>query len=337
MALTDTYPTPAALAAELIDLPSITGSEAPVLEFLEHLLKEIGFTTVREYIGTERWNLYANWTHAAPIVFCTHVDTVPPHFSSSMQHGMLYGRGSCDAKGIASSMLFAAERLISDGEMPAFLFVVGEETDSIGARTAAKSGRVADFIIVGEPTDNVLASGHKGALSYTLSVQGSAAHSAYPERGSSAIHILLDLLQTLRSAEWGSHDVLGPATLNVGVIEGGIAMNTLAPDASAMVMHRIVDDAEARKSQVRTLIDGRAALEFHSVSQPQILHVPAGFDARPVAFGTDVPYLRDIARCLLCGPGSVHDAHTPDEHIAVTALDEAVELYVRLYHALKPS
>jgi acetylornithine deacetylase len=335
MALIETYPTPASLAAALIDLPSVTGSEKRVLAFLEERLVEIGCVTDREYIGADRWNLYGNWSDKTHTVFCTHVDTVPPHVPARMHDGVLYGRGACDTKGIIAAMLFAAERLIAAGASPSFLFVVGEETDSIGAKTAAQSPRTADFIIVGEPTDNLLASGHKGALSYTLDVHGHAAHSAYPERGSSAIHLLLDILQTIRGAAWGTHEILGPATINVGRIEGGTAMNTLASHATAQVMHRIVDDTEVRRSQVLDLIGDRATVRFHSDSQPQILYVPEGFEAKPVAFGSDIPYLRAIARCLLCGPGSVHDAHTMDECISVAALDEAVELYVRLFQALR--
>ncbi len=337
MALSETYQTPATLAAALIDQPSVTGSEARILEFIEDRLRDLGCTTEREYIGEQRWNLYGNWTSHAAIVFCTHVDTVPPHLPSRVQDGVLFGRGACDTKGIIAAMLFAAERLQSEGVIPAFLFVVGEETDSIGAKTAARSGKSADYIIVGEPTENVLASGHKGALSYTLRIQGSAAHSAYPEHGSSAIHSLLDVLSDLRGHDWGRHDLLGPATLNVGILEGGIAMNTLAPTAMARVMHRIVDDVETRKSQVVELIGGRAEVKFHSVSQPQILTVPEGFIAKPVAFGTDIPYLCHMGRCLLCGPGSIHDAHTSTECITFAAMDEAIELYLRLHRALRTS
>ena len=245
----DKYTDAANLASALVDIPSITGEERAVLEFLENWLSSRGMETRREPIDGNRWNLYDGWTEetwrcedAADVVFCTHVDTVPPYFPAFRDGDTLRGRGACDTKGIIAAMLLAGNRLRHDGLSPAFLFVVGEETDSCGAKTAAASGRTARFIIVGEPTDNMLATGHKGVLSYTLETQGVAVHSAYPERGSSAVHLLLDILGDIRDADWCSSDVLGNATTNVGLIEGGIAMNTTAPAAKATVMHRIVDD-----------------------------------------------------------------------------------------------
>jgi acetylornithine deacetylase len=263
------------------------------------------------------------------------VDTVPPHFPSRRNEGMLYGRGACDTKGIIAAMLFAGRHLLDDGHSPAFLFVVGEETDSLGAKTAARSGNTARYIVVGEPTDNMLATGHKGVLSYTLRTRGAAAHSAYPERGVSAVHLMLDLLDEIRREDWGHHPVLGESTLNVGLINGGVAMNTFAPEATATVMHRIVDDPDKRREQLGQLVGARADLEFHSVSTPQMLHTVEGFDSKAVAFGTDIPYLAAMGRCLLIGPGSVHDAHTPAERIEIAAIENAVGNYVKLFHALR--
>lgn len=319
---------------ELINIPSVTGDEAAVLVHLESILRDMQLTIEREAVEENRWNLYAGWDQPSPVVFCTHVDTVPPFYAARMEGDAVTGRGACDTKGIIAAMLDAGTQLLQQGEHPAFLFVVGEETDSIGAKVAAAGEREAAAIIVGEPTDNLLATGHKGVLSYTLRTSGVAAHSAYPDRGSSAVHTLLDILSEIRAADWGTHEALGAATLNIGLIEGGLALNTFAPSAQATVMHRLVDRAEERRDQLVTLVGERAKIEFHSVSQPQLLRTAEGFACTAVNFGTDIPYLRSIAPCLLLGPGSVHDAHTEHERVETGQLTEAVQLYIKLYHSL---
>ncbi|MBE0644728.1 MAG: M20/M25/M40 family metallo-hydrolase [Bacteroidetes bacterium] len=325
------------IATDLINIPSVTGSERAVLEYLEEMLVGMQLVTHRETVEQDRWNLYAGWTDTTDVVFCTHVDTVPPFIPADVHGDILSGRGSCDTKGIIASMIMAGYQLLADGFSPAYLFVVGEETDSIGAKTAAASGRKANFFIVGEPTDNILATGHKGVVSYTLKAAGRAAHSAYPENGSSAIHLLLDVLEKLRRADWGSSPVLGEATMNVGLISGGVAMNTLAPDAAATVIHRIVDDSTQRRQQVLDIVAGYLDVEFHSTSEPQLLTTVPGFPQKAVSFGTDIPYLSAMGRCLLYGPGSIHDAHTPNEKNSVTAMNTAVESYIQLFHALRRS
>ena len=319
---------------ELINIPSVTGDEAQVLQYLESVLTDMGLPVYREAVSEQRWNLYAGWEAESPVVFCTHVDTVPPFFPARTEEGRIHGRGACDTKGIMAAMLEGGQRLLEEGQRPSYLFVVGEETDSIGAKTAAATGRRAHAIIVGEPTDNALATGHKGVLSYTLKTSGRAAHSAYPDRGSSAIHALLDLIADIRSTDWGRSDVLGEATLNVGLISGGIAMNTFAPDAEARLMHRIVDSAKQRREQLLQLVGDRAEVSFHSVSEPQLLRTVEHFETKAVNFGSDIPYLHSMGDCLLLGPGSVHDAHTPDESIALREVEEAVELYIRLFKQL---
>jgi acetylornithine deacetylase len=171
-------------------------------------------------------------------------------------------------------------------------------------------------------------------LSYTLQTEGVAAHSAYPELGTSAVHALLNILDDLRKHDWGRSPLLGEATTNIGLIHGGVALNVFAPSASATVMHRIVDDAERRKAEVEAIVAARAAVQFHSISQPQILETVDGFPLVTVGFGTDVPYLKALGPCLLMGPGSIHQAHTADEFISVNEMEEAVLLYKTLYDEL---
>jgi acetylornithine deacetylase len=325
------------LAERLINIDAATGFEAAIAEEIEAICRERGFACERETVEDKRWNVYVNWTDTPPAVFCTHLDTVPPFFPARREGDLLFGRGACDTRGIMACMLAAGERLRDDGRTPAYLFVVGEETDSIGAKIAAASGRKAGYIIVGEPTENKLARGHKGTLAYQLVTEGIAGHSAYPERSRSAVHVLLDLLADIRSADWGDDPVLGRATTNIGMIEGGVAPNVTAPAASARVVHRIVDSVQKRVAQLEHLCEGRATLVFASRNEPQFMYCPEGFETTTVHFGTDIPHLRKIGTPLLVGPGSIHDAHAADEKISIAQMREAVDLYTRLFLQLLDS
>jgi acetylornithine deacetylase len=323
------------LTRNLIRIPSVTGNEKDVAAYIEELCAFHGWSCEHEYVAADRWNLYVNWTGVPAVVFSSHLDTVPGEVPDRNDDAYIFGRGACDTKGIIASMLCAGFELKNGGETPAFLFVVGEETGSPGAKTAALSGRKASFLINGEPTDNVLASGHKGTLSYTLTTSGRAAHSAYPEKGFSAIHVLLDIIGDIRAFDWGGNALFGEATTNIGIISGGVAPNVFADEATATIVHRIVDSTAQRKNDVLRLARDRSGVVFHSESGPQQLHVLPGFPAKAVSFGTDIPYLRALGTPLLIGPGSIHDAHTENEKIEIRQLHEAVKIYKQLFHTLK--
>ena len=323
------------LALDLIHIESITGNEAAIATRIEAICTGMGLHVERQRVSDKRWNVVTNWTTDNDVLFCTHIDTVPPHIPGHMESGYLYGRGACDTKGIIAAMLGAGEIMMSRNVTPSYLFVVGEETDSAGAKAAAGTGRKARYVIVGEPTENLFAHAHKGMLSYTLHTSGTAAHSGYPERGSSAIHVLLDILSDIRAADWGRDPEIGEATTNVGLIQGGAAPNVLAEAASATVVHRIVDSFETRLQQVREIISGRAEIDVHAQNNPQRMYVPPGEPSIAVSYGTDIPYVRTIGTPLLIGPGSIHDAHTAQEKISCEQILTAVERYATLATALQ--
>ncbi|MDH7515236.1 MAG: M20/M25/M40 family metallo-hydrolase [Bacteroidota bacterium] len=325
---------PVELAVSLIDIPSISGDERRLAEFLEHFCLQRGWEVERQYVEEGRWNLFVNWHGNVPVAFCTHIDTVPPFTPPRVEDGFLYGRGACDTKGIIGAMIAAGERLMQNGQPPAYLFVVGEETNSIGAKTAAVSGRTASFLIVGEPTENTPARAHKGVLSYRLETEGIAAHSGYPERGKSAIHVLLEILHDILTTDWGTDPILGQATVNVGEIHGGTAANVFAVSARACVVHRIVDSVQERKRRLVDIVGDRARIIIQAENDPQHLFVPEGYPSVVVSYGTDIPYLRGMATPLLVGPGSIHDAHTADERIEIAQIHAAVELYTDLFTRL---
>ncbi|MGH9530215.1 MAG: M20/M25/M40 family metallo-hydrolase [Terriglobales bacterium] len=210
------------LTRQLVDIESISGNEAQVGDFLYTELSRLGYDTTKIAAAGDRCNVYAipsTSPHPA-VVFSTHMDTVPPFITSSEDATKVYGRGSCDAKGIIASQIMAAERLRADGIGVALLFLVGEERDSLGATVANLYAPGSKFLINGEPTDNRIALASKGALRVELTAQGRMAHSAYPELGESAIDKLLNALGNLRSMKLPTNQEVGDCTLNIGTIEG---------------------------------------------------------------------------------------------------------------------
>ncbi len=321
-----------ALTRTLVDIESITGNEAPVGEFLLSLLNGLaaryGGQAEKMDVEPGRFNVFAAF--GTPVVtLSTHLDTVPPFFGAREDEDFIWGRGACDVKGIIAAMIAAAERLLEGGIRNfGLLFVVGEEKNSAGAYHAATNPRGSRFLINGEPTENKLALGSKGALRYEFVASGRMAHSAYPELGESAIEKLLDALARIRACALPVDPVLGPSTLNIGLIEGGRAPNVIADHASATLMFRLVGDA----APVRALAaDAAGGL----VEAREILCIPAvrlgaldGFDTTVVAYTTDIPAFGGAwGTPYLLGPGSIHVAHTSEERVPKKQLLEAVSLY----------
>ncbi|HEY8227651.1 MAG TPA: M20/M25/M40 family metallo-hydrolase [Pyrinomonadaceae bacterium] len=328
------------LTRQLIDIPSITGYEAPVGHFLTSFLKDLGFQVEQQPVDQDRFNVLGILTNAPPtIVFSTHMDTVPPFIESSEDDENIYGRGSCDAKGIIAAQIFAAEQLrAQDFNEVGLLFTVDEEMASAGARMANNhsAAKHCRFLINGEPTDNKLALGSKGSMRLKITAMGRAAHSAYPEAGESAIEKLLDVLNTLRGCDWPHDQFFGDTTCNIGVINGGTRPNVIAASASADLQIRITEDVDRIKAIVEEALDGRASVEYSSAHNPIRFFSVPGFEGSIVRFTTDIPYLGNWGKPLLIGPGSILHAHTDHERVSKKELREAVDLYVALVERLVP-
>lgn len=318
------------LTKKLIDIPSVTGDEKAVGEFLSVHLESLGYNVEQQEVEKDRFNLIATTGVPPRVVLSTHMDTVPPYIASSESDDLIFGRGACDAKGIIAAQITASELLRAEGvNEVGLLFTVDEEAGSEGARVANAFPLATDceYLINGEPTDNKLASATRGSLRLTLRAKGHAAHSAYPEQGESAIEKLLDVLQDIRQCRWPSDAQLGETTCNIGVINGGTRANVIPAAASAVLQLRLVSDAEAVKSNLEKAIAGRAEVEYLSVHDPVHLFTVAGFEQCVVRFTTDIPYLSRWGKPLLLGPGSILQAHTDGESVSKRELSEAVTLY----------
>ena len=325
------------LTRKLIDIPSVTGDEKAVGEFLEAHLESLGYQVAMQRVAEGRFNVIATTGVSPRVVFSTHMDTVPPHIVSSEDEERIYGRGACDAKGIIAAQINAAERLRSEGVNEiGLLFTVDEETGSLGAQVANKEkpARPPEYLINGEPTDNKLARATKGSLRLILKASGRASHSAYPEQGESAIEKLLDILERIRTSDWPVDEILGETTCNIGLISGGTRANVVPATAEAVLQLRLVSEVRPVKAILDAAIDGRAGVQYLSEHDPVHLHTVDDLEQCVVRFTTDIPYLSHWGTPLLLGPGSILNAHTDHEFIEKRELAEAVVLYARLVHAL---
>jgi acetylornithine deacetylase len=323
-----------ALAAELLSIQSPSGGEGKAVDFVARWLVARGWNVTVQEVTPGRGNVWASRAGGG-VALSTHLDTVPPHIPPKLAGERLSGRGACDAKGIAAAMMVAAENLAAAGESRVdLLLVVGEEKGSDGARAANHLPAQSRFLINGEPTESKLATGAKGSLRVTVRTRGREAHSAYPHLGQSAIEPMLELLPTLRQLDLPADDSLGPTTVNIGTIRGGTEANIIPAHAEAELMFRLVGDVGAVKSRVEQWAAGRAEIEYGSHIPAQRFHTVPGFDTSPVAYTSDIPLLDRWGTPLLFGPGSIHVAHTPDEHIDVRELRASVGAYERLVRAL---
>jgi len=318
-----------ALTRRLIDIESTTPNEAAVGEFLCVELRRRGFDARKMPVEGERNNILATWPgHGQPqVVFSTHMDTVPPFIPSSEDELRIYGRGSCDAKGIIAAQIVAAEKLRAAGVFVGLLSLVGEEQDSIGAKTANQQPIGARFMINGEPTDNRLALATKGSLHVILTARGKMAHSAYPELGESAIDKLVEALHRLHAMNLPENRDAGACTKNVGTIEGGRARNVISDFARAEVFYRLVGPADELRRQIIETVGELAEVEFTREVPFTRLRTLEGLPTMVAAFTTDIPALTNWGEPLLLGPGSIHLAHTEGEYVEKKQLEEAVELY----------
>ncbi|MFN8573427.1 MAG: M20/M25/M40 family metallo-hydrolase [Gemmatimonadaceae bacterium] len=321
---------PDALALQLMRVDSTSGQEAAVVTLMASLLQERAWQVQRIPVTEGRDALLASSGEGIDVTLSTHLDTVPPYIAPSLDGDVLRGRGSCDAKGIAASMICAAHRLRERGVRVALLFVVGEETTHDGAHAANARATTSRVIINGEPTENTLAVGTKGAMRIIVRARGTAAHSAYPHLGRSATAILVERLAAIPQLVLPSDPVLGDTTVNIGTISGGVADNVVAPWAEARLMARLVSDEDQVFELFRAWAGDAVTIE-KGVSIPAVrLGVVPGFATSVAAYATDIPALSRWGTPYLYGPGSIHVAHTMDEYVRVADLERAVVDYEQL-------
>jgi acetylornithine deacetylase len=324
---------PVALTRALVDIDSTTGCEEAAGAFLVDYLRDLGYAVTTQPVDATRFNVLAT-LRSPEVVFSTHFDCVPPFFASRVDGDRLYGRGSCDAKGILAAQVAAAEQLRRDGETRVgLLFVVGEARGSDGAKVANAAANGCRYLINGEPTDSRLGRATRGMLRQKLRASGRMAHSSFPELGESAIEKLLDTLIALRAIEFPGDPVLGRTHYTVGLISGGVAPNVVPGAAEAEVMFRTVSDGALIRQAMEPL-EATIAIDHILEAPPVRMATVPGYDAVVFPYTTDIPFLSAWGEPLLFGPGSIHVAHTSEEYISIPELEAAVPHYVAIAHRL---
>ena len=341
---------------ELLSMDSTSGQEREVADWLMTRLEAPGKQLLEVGDGTA--NILLTWG-TPQVVFCTHMDTVPPYFPPVFLEDRITGRGSCDAKGQLFAMYSACKALEAQGCTGfGLLLLSGEETGSWGAKAFAKTDFRAPYLIVGEPTENKLVSAAKGTLSYDLVFRGEPFHSGYPQYGVSAVDLFNDFYNELKDKDFGQDPVLGETTWNVGLVSSDNPQNILSPELrcrlyfrTTFVSHEAVQAFMAAASAGRGFEEafarigsrsdaslgplpagGRIVVSARGGDQPSRYFVPEGFESAPVAFGSDAPHLSNFSHKSIVGPGSIRFAHRADEHILIRDLETAVDQYVRLYY-----
>lgn len=318
------------LLVEMLQIPSESGKEAELALMLAKRLRE-NFKIRLQKVGGG-FNLFA-YVGNPEIVLNTHLDTVPGQLKVWKDGRYIYGRGACDAKGIAAAIIVAAEKARGEGFTDfGLLFDVCEETDFSGVKKAMTLIQ-PKLLVIGEPTMMKIVNGQKGLLQIRIKSFGVAAHSSNT-RALSAISGLLDAINMIRSMDLSKNAALGQTTCNVGTINGGTAPNVVAEYAEAQIEFRTaVPNRKLLRKLDRILgkkITYEIELDYDPVFsdwQPDIKGVGRTL---VVPYFTELFFYKDRTRAIILGPGDYRLAHSKKEKIGIRELDSAVRLYLRL-------
>lgn len=363
----------------ILSIDSTSGKEDTLADMLAVELAGPGRHVETFDVGDGTKNLIVSWG-TPKVMFCTHLDTVPPYIppvlkdissdTNNKKYPAVHGRGACDAKGQISAMYEACKVLESKGYTDfGLLLLSGEETGSHGAKAFSKAASslrtvIEDdcVIVVGEPTDNFMASAAKGTKAFEVTFSGAACHSGYPENGQSAVLMFNDFVNALRSIVFPKDDTLGDTTWNIGKLVSDNPQNILSDRLTCRIYFRTTFESDEMVCNVMKNIAGpEARLRFgkpkvqdgsdivakdialwqRSMSvksfggdSPTRFLTLEGFPTKPVSFGSDAPHLTCFKHKILCGPGSILTAHTANEYITLQELETAVENYVRIYETI---
>lgn len=325
------------LYIDMLQCVSTSGEERALAMLLSERMKRPDNRVEMMEVGDGTLNLLISWGEPR-LLFCTHMDTVPPYIAPRKEGGRYYGRGTCDAKGQIVSMWNACVELAERGETGfGLLLLAGEETGSFGAKAFTQTGREYEYVVVGEPTDNKMVSASKGTKSFVLEFEGISCHSGYPEEGRSAVMGLYGLMQELQEHPFPVDERMGETTWNIGELHADNKQNILAGTCRCRIYFRTTEASD-------TLVGERMEAlgkKYHAKVEAKGGDTPMRYMTLPeaetitVAFGSDAPQLHHCAKRMLCGPGSILVAHRDSEQVSEQELVEATERYKRIFEYTK--
>jgi acetylornithine deacetylase len=322
------------LLSELVAIPSVTGSEEPVLAYLERRYASSGWIVDSMEVAPDRRNLFVHRGHPS-VVLTTHADTVPPFFPPRREGDLLMGRGACDAKASLAAQAVALEELARGGTSEVgMLVLVGEERGSDGALAANRRPHLARYLVGGEPTGSRFVAGSKGCLRIEVEARGVSGHSSEPSTGRSAVDPLLEFVNDLRAMKLPEHPTFGATTMNIGVLQAGTAPNVIAESARAEIIFRTGEPIETLLAHIRPMAQGRVEVRVGYRSDPVSFRCPKTSPGEIVSFACDLPLLPAWGEPILFGPGSIRDAHGAEEKVSLAEVASAVGVYVGLVRGL---
>lgn len=319
---------------DILKIDSTSGNEGPLRERIIKYLYNICESVRTDAVG----NIIATWGDPK-VVFCTHLDTVPPYIPPTKQENTVHGRGTCDAKGQLFGMLMACEKLHKEGKKGfGLLLTTGEEVGSKGAKefeqTSLGNADTKRALLIGEPTSLIFASSAKGTRSYKIGISGKSCHSGYPHLSVNAIEIFNDFCAFLKEYKFPEDPIMGKTTWNIGNLHSNNPRNIVSDSVEFEIMFRTT---AASKERVQSCIEqfAREHSQFTFTDMggdtPANYYVPEGYEGTPVAFGTDAPHLKGFEYKSIFGPGSILDAHTPHESVNLDDIEIAVKVYIDYY------
>ena len=317
---------------DILEIDSTSGRERALAEWL---LAHVEAPRAESFeVGDGTLNLLFSWGRPK-LVFCTHMDTVPPYIAPSFDGASVHGRGSCDAKGQIYAMYRACKLLEAGGKSGfGLLLLSGEETGSFGAKAFSRGGFSAPYLVIGEPTDNCMVSASKGTRSFDLRFTGKAFHSGYPECGRSAVEMFVDFMNRLHAEAFPPDAELGETTFNVGQLRSDNPQNILSPSLECRLYFRTTFASTERVDAFMAACAGpELTVAARGGDDPAAYMTLPGFRTKAVSFGSDAPHLKNFTHKMICGPGSIKVAHRDDECASLAEIDEAVENYTKIYES----
>lgn len=320
---------------KIMETDSTSGTEEKLACYIADNFNPEGAVSELQKIPNGKKNIFFKWG-IPEIIFCSHLDTVPPYIPPKIEGDIIKGRGSCDAKGQIAVMYEVCRQLYMEGKTDfGLLILAGEEVGSYGAQTANGLIKGCNYVIVGEPTDNKLIRAGKGNLMTEVEIKGKASHSGYPDNGDDAVERLRVFLNKLKNINFPEDDILGKTTYNIGMLEAPNAHNVI-PDCvrfriffrTTFKTHNLVKD------ELGKISDDKTNLNFVYGDEPIHFYTVEGFKTGIVSYGSDAPMLSNLGKRLLYGPGSILTAHTENEHVKISDLNKAVEDLKNLFYKL---
>lgn len=320
---------------QLMKIDSTSGKEVELANYIARTFKTPGATLEIQEVGDGSVNLFYKWG-TPKIIFCTHLDTVPPYIEPSAENGKIFGRGACDAKGQIVTAFNTCKELHLSGESDfGLLLVAGEEIGSKGAKVANELITGCKYVIVGEPTENKLIQAGKGIQLYEVQIEGISAHSGYPQFGDDAIERMRVFLDKLSVIRYPVDNLLGNTTYNIGMLASNNAHNVLPSLVSFKIYFRTTFESHLIiENSLKRISDDNILITKVREDKPYRFHYIEGYQSDIVAFACDGPCLFNLGKCLLYGPGSIKVAHTDKEFINISDLEKAVTDLINIYKTL---